>query len=167
MANDDWIITPRLHFQSDFVFRFWAKCVDYQYLENFNVLYSTTDTQKESFIPLLENSTAYSYYQNYSVNVPKEAKYVAIQCVSDQKRVFCIDDIEYGLAENMRITVDGQRLSIKGDYNSVSMATADGKVVPMKRIANGIYSLNGLTKGAYIISVATANGMKTMKVAVK
>ena len=251
VANDDWIITPRLHFQSDFVFRFWAKCVDYQYLENFNVLYSTTDTQKESFIPLLENSTAYSYYQNYSVNVPKEAKYVAIQCVSDQKRVFCIDDIEYGLAENMpstsyympmhraakapaldgayevyldgnkvtdtdetsflfegltpgkhtagviasytsgktemstidfeveegagitstgnalRITVDGQRLSIKGDYNSVSMATADGKVVPMKRIANGIYSLNGLTKGAYIISVATANGMKTMKVAVK
>lgn len=251
VANDDWIITPRLHFQSDFVFRFWAKCVDYQYLENFNVLYSTTDTQKESFIPLLENSTAYSYYQNYSVNVPKEAKYVAIQCVSDQKRIFCIDDIEYGLAENMpstsyympmhraakapaldgayevyldgnkvtntdetsflfegltpgkhtagviasytsgktemstidfeveegagiaaatttlRITVDGQRLSIKGDYNSVSMATADGKVVPMKRIANGIYSLNGLTKGAYIISVATANGMKTMKVAVK
>jgi len=67
----------------------------------------------------------------------------------------------------LRITVDGQRLSIKGDYNSVSMATADGKVVPMKRIANGIYSLNGLTKGAYIISVATANGMKTMKVAVK
>ncbi|MBO4812003.1 MAG: carboxypeptidase regulatory-like domain-containing protein [Prevotella sp.] len=101
VANDDWIISPRLHFQQDFVFRFYAKCIDYQYLENFSVLYSTTDTNPESFITLRDNQTAYSYYQGYTHNVPKEAKYVAIHCISDQKRVFCVDNIEIGLPEAM------------------------------------------------------------------
>mgnify|MGYP002624140493 FL=1 len=252
VANNDWIITPKLHFQEDFTFRFWARCVDYQYLETFNVLYSTTDMQPESFIALKENTTAYSYYQGHSVTVPKEAKYVAIQCVSDQKRVFCIDDIEFGLPdvmpnngyyqaparaprkapaldgayevyldnvkvtdtddtnylfENLRngdhtagviasytsgktemstidftvdvptgmtsvkselkVSVDGRRLSIKGDYRDVQVYSNDGKMMRISRIADGVYNLNNLPAGVYVVNVTTANGTKSMKAAVK
>ena len=252
VANDDWIITPRLYFQEDFTFRFWAKCVDYQYLETFNVLYSTTDTNPESFIALKENTTAYSYYQGYTVTVPKEAKYVAIQCVSDQKRVFCIDNIEFGLPsvmpnngyyqaparsqrkapaldgayevyldgekvadtdetsylfENLRngthtagviasytsgktemstidftvdvptgittvegelkVAIDGKRLSVKGEYSNVEVFAADGKSMRISRVAEGVYSLNGLPAGVYVVNVKTASGVKTMKATVK
>lgn len=97
--NDDWIITPTLHFQSDFVFSFYAKSSDYNYLESFRVLYSTTDTKPESFIILQDSTDVYSYYQKYSYNVPKEAKYVALQCCSNGKRIFFVDDIVYGLPE--------------------------------------------------------------------
>ena len=252
VANNDWIITPKLHFQEDFTFRFWARCVDYQYLETFNVLYSTTDTNPESFIALKENATAYSYYQGYTVTVPKEAKYVAIQCVSDQKRVFCIDNIEFGLPsampdngyyqaparsarkapaldgayevyldgekvadtdetsylfENLRngthtagviasytsgktemstidftidvptgmttvqgelkVAVDGKRLSVKGEYSNVEVFAADGKAMPISRVAEGVYSLNSVPAGVYVVSVKTASGVKTMKATVK
>ena len=252
VANNDWIITPKLHFQEDFTFRFWARCVDYQYLETFNVLYSTTDMQPESFIALKENTTAYSYYQGYSVTVPKEAKYVAIQCVSDQKRIFIIDDIEFGLPsvmpnngyyqaparaprkapaldgayevyldnvkvadtdensylfQNLRngdhtagviasytsgktemstidftvdvptgmtavkselkVSVDGRRLSIKGDYRDVQVYSNDGKMMRISRIADGVYNLNSLPTGVYVVNVTTANGTKSMKAAVK
>lgn len=252
VANNDWIITPKLHFQEDFTFRFWARCVDYQYLETFNVLYSTTDMQPESFIALKENTTAYSYYQDYSVTVPKEAKYVAIQCVSDQKRIFIIDDIEFGLPsvmpnngyyqaparaprkapaldgayevyldnvkvadtdensylfQNLRngdhtagviasytsgktemstidftvdvptgmtavkselkVSVDGRRLSIKGDYRDVQVYSNDGKMMRISRIADGVYNLNSLPTGVYVVNVTTANGTKSMKAAVK
>ena len=252
VANNDWIITPKLHFQEDFTFRFWARCVDYQYLETFNVLYSTTDMQPESFIALKENTTAYSYYQGYSVTVPKEAKYVAIQCVSDQKRIFIIDDIEFGLPDAMpnngyyqtparaprkapaldgayevyldnvkvadtdensylfqnlrngdhtagviasytsgktemstidftvdvptgmtavkselKVSVDGRRLSIKGDYRDVQVYSNDGKMMRISRIADGVYNLNSLPTGVYVVNVTTANGTKSMKAAVK
>ena len=251
VANDDWLITPKLYFQEDFVFKFWAKCIDYQYLETFNVLYSTTDMEKESFIPLLENVTAYSYYQQKVVNVPKEAKYVAIQCVSDQKRVFCIDDIEFGLPSamakpaysaparaprrmpaldgayevyldgnkvtdtdettylftnlsggdhtagviasytsgktemstidfnvdiptgmtnvksEMKVSVDGQRLSIKGEYTDVQVFSNDGKAMRISRVADGLYNLSGLPAGVYVVSVKTANGVRTMKATIK
>lgn len=99
VQNDDWLITPTLHFQSDFVFSFYAKAADYNYLESFRVLYSTTDAKPESFTVLQDSTDVYSYYQKYSYNVPKEAKYVALQCCSNGKRIFFVDDVVYGLPE--------------------------------------------------------------------
>ena len=133
VPNDDWIISPRLHFQQDFVFRFWAKCIDYQYLENFSVLYSTTDTNPESFIALRDNQTAYSYYQGYTHNVPKEAKYVAIHCTSDQKRVFCVDNIEIGLAEAM---------PAGGYYQAPALWTPAGKAPHKAPALDGAYEVS-------------------------
>lgn len=98
-SNDDWMITPKLYFKEDFKFTFYAASADYSYLENFEVLYSTTDMQPESFVKVQEATEAQSYWMQYSYDIPKEAKYVAIRCISDQKRVFRIDDVRYGLAD--------------------------------------------------------------------
>lgn len=101
VQNDDWLITPRLHFQKDFVFSFYAKSSDYTALEAFRVLYSTTDADKESFVVLQDSTDVWSNWNKYSYNVPKEAKYVALQCISNGKRIFFVDDVAYGLPEAM------------------------------------------------------------------
>jgi hypothetical protein len=43
-----------------------------------------------------------SWWTPYTYDIPKEAKYVAIHCVSDQKRIFRVDDIRFGLPEAMQ-----------------------------------------------------------------
>lgn len=102
VPNDDWIITPQLHFNSDFKFSFYAAGLDYQYPETFEVLYSTTDARPESFVAVGDASQTSSYYMQYSYDIPKEAKYVAIHCTSDQMRVLRIDDVRFGLPEAMQ-----------------------------------------------------------------
>lgn len=103
VPNDDWIITPQLHFQKDFKFSFYAAGIDYSYPETFEVLYSTTDAQPMSFVTVDEQKQTSSWFQYYEFDIPKEAKYVAIHCVSDQKRVFRVDDVMFGLSEAMQI----------------------------------------------------------------
>lgn len=95
--NDDWIITPQLHFQKDFKFTFNAASVDGTYPEAFEVSYSTTDIEPGSFTILQDSTTAPAYWQQFSYDVPKEAKYVAIRCISKDKRVFMLDDISFGI----------------------------------------------------------------------
>lgn len=100
VPNDDWIITPKLHFDEDFTFSFYAASYTYGYNEAFEVAYSTTDADPSSFT-VVESTTAPSYWSKYSYSIPKEAKYVGIHCTSDQLRIFRIDDVRYGLNSAM------------------------------------------------------------------
>ncbi len=253
--SDDWLITPTLHFQSDFVFSFYAKSSDYQFLESFRVLYSTTDAKPESFTILQDSTNAGSYWQKYSYTVPKEAKYVALQCCSNGKRIFFVDDIVYGLPEavgaatgyapawapkhinrapalegayevyldgkkvadtddteylfeslatgkhtagviasytsgktemstidfdvnydtgiltdvttEFRMSVDGRRLTVKGEHTAVKAFAADGAARDVARIADGVYSLGALPAGVCVITVETADGPKTLKIVLR
>ena len=101
VPNDDWLITPLLHFKKDFQFSFYAAGMDYNNPEKFEVLYSTTDARPESFIAVGEPRETSSYYMQYTYDIPKEAKYVALHSISDQKRVFRVDDVAFGLPEAM------------------------------------------------------------------
>ena len=102
VPNDDWLITPLLHFQNDFKFSFYAAGMDYNSPEKFEVLYSTTDARPESFVAVGAPCSTSSYYQQYTFDIPKEAKYVALHSISDQQRVFRVDDITFGLPEAMQ-----------------------------------------------------------------
>lgn len=104
-ANDDWIITPKLHFSKDFKFMFYAASFQNSYPETFEVAYSTTGTAPEDFTVIETVSEASEYWTQYSYDIPKEAKHVAIHCTSDQMRVFRIDDIRYGLPEALNAPV--------------------------------------------------------------
>ena len=103
VANDDWLITPQLHFQKDFKFSFYAAGMDYNSPEKFEVMYSTTDARPESFVAVGDPRSTSSYYQQYTFDIPKEAKYVALHSISDQQRVFRVDDVTFGLAEAMNV----------------------------------------------------------------
>lgn len=99
--NNDYIISPRLNFDADFQISFWAR--SYKTGENYNaerirVGYSTTGTQPSDFtfvnespyVELPDEWTLVAY------DIPKEARYVTINCVSDDAFMLLIDDIFVG-----------------------------------------------------------------------
>ena len=99
--NNDYIISPRLNFDADFQISFWAR--SYKTGENYNaerirVGYSTTGTQPSDFtfvnespyVELPDEWTLVAY------DIPKEARYVTINSVSDDAFMLLIDDIFVG-----------------------------------------------------------------------
>lgn len=99
--NNDYIISPRLNFDADFQISFWAR--SYKTGENYNaerirVGYSTTGTQPSDFtfvnespyVELPDEWTLVAY------DIPKDARYVTINCVSDDAFMLLIDDIFVG-----------------------------------------------------------------------
>jgi len=67
----------------------------------------------------------------------------------------------------LKVAIDGKRLSVKGEYSDVEVFAADGKAMRISRVAEGVYSLNSVPAGVYVVSVKTASGVKTMKATVK
>jgi hypothetical protein len=98
---NDWIISPELGFTEPFTFSFWAKSLtnDYNGGERFRVAYSTGDKTEADFTNVL---TAEPYvippleWAQYSYTVPADAKYVAINCVTEDEFIFMVDDIYIG-----------------------------------------------------------------------
>ena len=98
--NNDWIISPELAFSADFTLSFSAKTYMSDYgLERMKVLYSTTGKAASDFTNYLAGSAStyvevpVTAWTEYSYTVPAAAKYVAIQCVSNDAFVFMLDDI--------------------------------------------------------------------------
>ena len=98
--NNDWIISPELNFQEDFKLSFNARSyrTDGISPERMRVGYSTGGKSQSSFTfltpsPYLELPAEWKLYE---YTIPKEAKYVCINCVSDDAFMMLIDDIYIG-----------------------------------------------------------------------
>ena len=93
--NDDWMVSPELHFSEAFTFSFYARSFSSQFAdEQFVVAYSLTDSSAASFIPLhCDPITPTTTWTEYSFLVPPQAKYVAVHCISFNQYIFCLDDI--------------------------------------------------------------------------
>lgn len=100
VANNDFIISPALNFSEDFRISFRAKAYTSQYgNERIRVGYSLSDKRPSSFVfvsedPYLEVDD--SDWQLIEYSIPKEAKYVTINCVSKDAFMLLIDDIFIG-----------------------------------------------------------------------
>lgn len=128
--NNDYIISPRLNFDADFQISFWAR--SYKTGENYNaerirVGYSTTGTQPSDFtfvnespyVELPDEWTLVAY------DIPKEARYVTINCVSDDAFMLLIDDIFVGTNK------------IRPESASMARAAAKNPVVGFNVYRNG------------------------------
>ncbi|MCM1042293.1 MAG: choice-of-anchor J domain-containing protein [Bacteroides sp.] len=103
--RNDWLISPDLtdcRFEENATLSFWARSLSGSYgLESIKIGYSTTDLSVSSFtflnngnaIEIPESSAEHPdmYYFEYSI--PKEARYVAINCVTNSGQALLIDDI--------------------------------------------------------------------------
>ncbi|MDD4310655.1 MAG: choice-of-anchor J domain-containing protein, partial [Candidatus Cloacimonetes bacterium] len=94
-VNNDWMITPQLTGATQI--KFWAKSYSAQYIESFKVGISTTGTAPTNFT-IISGATAiqppttwteYIYPLSYGTTPIR----IGIQCVSDDKFVFCVDDV--------------------------------------------------------------------------
>lgn len=94
--SNDLFISPKLHFENEFSFYFWAKSlVADPALNKMKVGYSTTGYQPEDFIWITETPVelAADKWQNYTYSLASDVKYVAINNVSDGGYVMMIDDV--------------------------------------------------------------------------
>ncbi|WP_084546970.1 carboxypeptidase regulatory-like domain-containing protein [Barnesiella viscericola] len=144
-ANDDYVISPELNFNRDFVLKFYAKSYTDDYgEEQMNVGYSTTGKEATDFIWLNEEgpiSVPMSQWNEYRYTIPAEARYVTINCVSDNIFIFMVDDIFIGLE-----LPDGVDLEKMKDDISFEVYL-DGERV--NTTPQSSYLFTGLSKGTH------------------
>ncbi len=95
-TNNDFIISPELNFSDDFTFSFFAKSFSLDNLPTFQVGYSTTGNNADDFEWLTDSPVSPIggiEYTRYSYTVPKDAKYVCINNISEGEKILMIDDI--------------------------------------------------------------------------
>lgn len=98
LKNDDWITHP---VEGGGTLSFWAAGAQLEgsVPEKFQVLYSTTDGNPGSFI----NAGTRDYilterdWTFYSFDLPENARYLAIHCMTEDGSLFKIDDLKYTL----------------------------------------------------------------------
>lgn len=94
--NNDWIISPDLGTTNGVNFTFWAKSQTTQYgAERIKVGYSTTTNATSAFTFVQPGNyiSVPEAWTEYSFTLPVGTKYVAINCISDDAFILCIDDI--------------------------------------------------------------------------
>lgn len=93
--NDDWLISPELSGEAQTI-SFFAKSVDDSYgQEAYEVLYSTTDREPESFVSVVSGTVPSGEWTEITAEIPDGAKYFAIRCVSEDCFIFMVDDVSY------------------------------------------------------------------------
>lgn len=98
-GNNDFIISPELNFDKDFQISFRAKSYTATYgLERIRVGYSTTGKRASDFIWVSEGDYVEvpTDWTLMTYNIPKDAKYVTINCVSQEAFMLFIDDLFVG-----------------------------------------------------------------------
>lgn len=98
-GNNDYLISPELNFDEDFQVSFRARSYTESYgKERFRVGYSTTGTRPSDFRFVQEGDyeEAPAAWTLYSYSIPKEARYVCINCVSYEAFMFMLDDLFVG-----------------------------------------------------------------------
>lgn len=179
--NNDWIISPELTFGKVVSFEFWAKSVTEQYgLERFKVMYSTTGKAQADFTNVLTTgnyATAPVEWTKFTYSLPANAKYVTIQCVSNNAFAFLVDDIFIGTHESKALTnyevyLDGTKVTTTTatthTFNDLSMGNHTAGVKSV--YSTGISSLQtiefnveGGANKYYVTYDQSPNGTLTVK----
>jgi hypothetical protein len=102
LANNDWLISPPLDFNRPFTFSFMGKTQSLQYgSEKINIGYSLTGHAPEDFIFINGNTPVgiADVWWKYEYQIPANARYVAINCVTMNGFMLMIDNIYIGHPE--------------------------------------------------------------------
>ena len=139
-ANNDFLISPELKMASDFQFDFYAKSYDKQYPEQFRVWYSTSGKEQTDFCHELTSGpvTASDEWKLYRYTVPQEARYVAVNYVSQDQFIFMVDDLRFTEDRSQAIPL-GYEISI------------DNKVLDTMQETR--YETGMLTQGEHTVSI--------------
>lgn len=104
-ARNDWMISPDLskfNFDRDITLSFWARAISSSYgKEEIKIGYSTTTSDVSSFtflnggerIEIPESDRSHPEMWYFTFGIPSDARYVAINCVSEEGQALLIDDI--------------------------------------------------------------------------
>lgn len=149
--SDDWLISPELS-EKEQEISFWAnnlyiaegKSV-WVYPEYFDILYSTTDTNTESFVQIGDTYTQESgTWSEYKAQLPDGAKYFAIhhKAGAKQNYLFMIDDITYTI-KNLKVL----KYNIYRDGTLLTSTTAPTYVDNSAGTADHLYQVTTVYEG--------------------
>lgn len=150
-TSDDWLISPELS-EKEQEISFWAnnlyiaegKSV-WVYPEYFDILYSTTDTNTESFVQIGDTYTQESgTWSEYKAQLPDGAKYFAIhhKAGAKQNYLFMIDDITYTI-KNLKVL----KYNIYRDGTLLASTTAPTYVDNSAGTADHLYQVTTVYEG--------------------
>ncbi len=92
--NDDWLISPELTGKAH-ALSFYVNSASPLYQETYEVLYSKTDTELDSFQVIASEAVAPFGWTPVTIELPAGAKYFAIRCTSRDCYALFIDEITY------------------------------------------------------------------------
>lgn len=155
-GNNDFIFSPRLDFEEDFQISFRARSYTEQYgKERVRVGYSTTGKRPSDFtwVTQGEYEEVPAAWTLYQYAIPKEAKYVTINCVSHEAFMLMIDDIYVGT--NIVRPRSQSKLKVQG-FNIYR----DGVKINSRLCTEVTYTDNVPEYGAYtyIVKAVYTNG---------
>jgi hypothetical protein len=110
-VNNDYLISPELNFDRDFKVSFRCRSYSSSFnLERVRVGYSTTGKSPSDFTfvnegPYVEVPAAWTLLE---FEIPQEAKYVCVNCVSEDAFMFMLDDLFVG-TNNIRPNAPAKR----------------------------------------------------------
>lgn len=121
--NYDWLISPELSGQAQTITFYCRSVSEENGLESYSVYYSTTGTDIDDFIPIIEDDEASAdQWDEVNVELPQGAKYFAIVCTSSNQFLFMVDDITY---EGKPISATGYNIYRDGKF----IATVDASTL--------------------------------------
>lgn len=104
--EDDWLITPHLHFQEPISFRFYALNFSNNAPEEIEVLYTTSEIPDVEEFIRIDSCTINSAYGSWVLkqydSIPAEANYIALRRVTPADetgytpKILNIDDVAFG-----------------------------------------------------------------------
>lgn len=151
VPSDNWLISPELSEQEQEI-SFWANNLyiagEYSvsvYPEYFDILYSTTDTNTESFVQIGDTYTQQSgTWSEYKAQLPEGAKYFAIhhKAGTEQNYLFMIDDVTY-TTKNLKVL----KYNIYRDGTLLTSTTAPTYVDNSAGTADHLYQVTTVYEG--------------------
>lgn len=169
--NNDWLISPELNYTGDITFSFYARSGHKaEYVESFRVGYSLSGNTQTDFTILESVSSVPLSWTLYNYTIPAGAKYVAINCNSNDKYYLCVDDIT--ISENNPAAV--AYYEVYCDGNSIGTTTETNYVHQEGSFGNHTYCVEAhyasgcvaypvceevtITETTYTISANASNG---------
>lgn len=158
---DTWLITPELSGNEQTITFYTSALTGNWGNEEFNVLYSTTGTDKGDFIKInnevLTERQAWNWTKR-EFTLPKGAKYFAIQVVSTDKMGFKLDDLSFEAGKSLSVDITGYEITVDGVFNK----TVDGVLKTMVKEDGtkvlGTYMEMPRQTTTYGVSIATSWG---------
>lgn len=135
-ATDHWLISPELMGNEQEI-SFFARVItpDYGY-EGFEVLYSTTRGDIDSFIPLEEVWLDATEWTEYTFTLPEGAKYFAIRHMSQDIFGLMLDDVTYERGATAPV---GYNIYVDGEL--VGSTTDTAYELPATGLTSGEHTL--------------------------
>jgi len=173
--NNDWMISPALSVTETYSINFWARAMTTDYgKERFKIGYSTTtnDISAFTFIQPGNYVEVDSIWTEFTYSFPVGAKYIALNCVSNDAFILFLDDVTIQTGGGVGITeTASNKVSIypnpvndvlnvnAAGFDKVEIVNFLGQVVYSNQVTATNFQINtaDLTAGVYFVRLSGEN----------